>query len=80
MKKRDFHLANSARSRFLSGCPISLRPRSAVLASHSKLLKLDDFEVLSVHDLPFFQALTRAFLSPKISPIVFTSGPHAGAD
>lgn len=43
----------------------------AVLTSHSKLLRLDDFEVLSLQDLPFFQVLTRAFLSPENLPDCF---------
>lgn len=44
---------------------------TATLVLHSKLLRLDDFEVLSLHDLPWFQALTAAFASPENMPDCF---------
>jgi hypothetical protein len=40
----------------------------AALVSHSKVLRLDDFEMLSLQDLPFFQTLARAFISPENLP------------
>jgi hypothetical protein len=41
------------------------------LVDHAKLLGLDDFEVRSLRDLPRFQALTRALVSPENLPDCF---------
>lgn len=43
----------------------------ATLASHSKQIGLDKFEVLSLHDLPWFQTLAHAFASPENLPDCF---------
>jgi hypothetical protein len=44
---------------------------TATLVLHSKTLRLDDFEVLSLNDLRWFQALTGAFASPENMPDCF---------
>jgi len=44
---------------------------TAAFLNHSKLLGLDDFEVLSLQDLPWFQTLARAFVSPENLPDCF---------
>ena len=50
----------------------NLSPKeTATLVLHSKALRLDDFEVFSLHDLPWFQALTGAFASPENMPDCF---------
>jgi hypothetical protein len=47
------------------------REEIVVFVNNSKLLELDDFEVLSLHDLPWFQVLSRAFVSPENLPDCF---------
>jgi hypothetical protein len=44
---------------------------TAAFLNHSKLLGLDDFEVVSLQDLPWFQTLARAFVSPENLPDCF---------
>lgn len=44
---------------------------SAVLVRHAKQIRLDEFEVSSLHDLPWFRALARAFVSPEHLPDCF---------
>jgi hypothetical protein len=44
---------------------------TAAFLNHSKLLGLDDFEVVSLQDLPWFQALAHAFVSPENLPDCF---------
>jgi hypothetical protein len=43
----------------------------AAIVSHSKQIGLDEFEVISLQDLPWFQRLARAFASPENLPDCF---------
>jgi hypothetical protein len=43
----------------------------AMLAQHATKIGLDEFEVSSLHDLPWFQALAQALVSPENLPDCF---------